>query len=190
MKSGIITTLFLALMMPALLPAQQKISLDLEGAKKQAIEFNKSLLNAEYAVEKSQLAIKEAIANGLPQINAAMDYSNALGASISIRFNPDMPASEIPIKPQSNLNINLGQLLFSGNYIVGVQLAKLYNGIAQKNLKKSEIEILAQVSDGYYLILVSEELLKVIRLNLENLEILYKKNSPNGGNRRCRTDQS
>jgi outer membrane protein len=105
--------------------AQEKLVLDLKGAISHALEYNKTLKNSGLAIDQSQERLKEAIANGLPQISGAIDYSNALGAKISIRFNPDMPATEIPIKPQSNFNLQVNQLLFSGNYFVGIQLARL-----------------------------------------------------------------
>ena len=119
--------------------------------------------------------MREAIANGLPQLSAAVDYSNALGAKISIRFAEGMPPSEIDIKPQSNFNLNLTQLIFSGNYIVGVQTAKLYQSMADISKEKSELDVVAQVTDAYQLVLISEELLRLLEQNQANLEGLYEK---------------
>jgi outer membrane protein len=155
--------------------AQQKLTLDLLGAREHALQHNRMLINADYAMDKSQLALREAIANGLPQINASMDYSNALGAKISIRFNENMPPSEIDIKPQSNLYLNVGQLLFSGNYIVGVQIARLSQDLNRLNYQKTELEVIAQVSEAYYLALISGQLNQLLRQNLTNLEELYGK---------------
>ncbi|MDZ4203183.1 MAG: TolC family protein [Bacteroidales bacterium] len=155
--------------------AQQKLTLDLNGARKYALEHNKMLLNSDYAVDKAQQALREAIANGLPQFNATLDYSNALGAVISIRFIENMPPSEIPIKPQSNFNFNVGQLIFSGNYIVGVQTAKLARDLRQIGREKSELDVLTQATDGYYLVLVSKQLLEILRQNVANLQSLYNK---------------
>lgn len=169
--------IFVISLFPFISHGQNKLTLDLEGAKKQALEYNKSLMNAGFAVEKSELALREAIANGLPQVNASADYSNSLGASISIRFNPEMPATEIPIKPQSNIYLNVGQLLFSGNYIVGVQTAQLAKRLSEKSLKRTEIEVLSQVTDGYYLVLVSGRLLEIMEMNATNLQSLYEKMS-------------
>lgn len=169
--------IFVISLFPFISHGQNKLTLDLEGAKKQALEYNKSLMNAGFAVEKSELALREAIANGLPQVNASADYSNSLGASISIRFNPEMPATEIPIKPQSNIYLNVGQLLFSGNYIVGVQTAQLAKRLSEQSLKRTEIEVLSQVTDGYYLVLVSGRLLEIMEMNATNLQSLYEKMS-------------
>ena len=162
-------------LLPISIQGQKTLTLDLESAKKHALEHNRSMVNAGYTVDKSELALREAIANGLPQVNASADYSNSMGASISIRFSPEMPATEIPIKPQSNLYLNVTQLLFSGNYIVGVQTARLGRALSEKSLKRTELEVLTQVSDGYYLVLVSAELLKIMQQNVENLQTLYDK---------------
>jgi outer membrane protein TolC len=174
MKTKLLTLLFL-LGSAGLLQAQQKLTLDLDGAWKQALEHNKTILNSNLARDKAELALRETIANGLPQLNAAVDYSNALGAKMSIRFAENMPASEIEIKPQSNFNLNATQLIFSGNYIVGIQTARLYRDMAGMSIEKTELEVMAQVTESYQLVLLSEELLKLLRQNLSNLQNLYTK---------------
>jgi outer membrane protein len=167
--------IILLLSMPGVLFGQSSLTLNLEQAKKHALEHNKSLINAGLAISKSELAVREAIANGLPQVNASADYSNSLGADITIQFMPGAQPAVIPIKPQSNLYLNVGQLLFSGNYIVGIQTARLYNDLSVKSRQKTELEVLTQVSDAYYLVLVSRELLGIMKQNAENLDKLFQK---------------
>lgn len=159
------------------LPAQTTLTLDLEAARKYALEHNKAMINSNYAVEKSKMALNEAILNGLPSVDASVDYSNALGAKIAIQFDENMPTTEIDIKPQSNLYLNVSQLIFSGNYIVGVQTAKLYNQLSSLGRQKTEIEVIAQVSDAYYLVLISKRLYGFLQQNLGNLNKLYEKTS-------------
>jgi len=155
--------------------AQQQLTLTVKEAVDHALQYNKTLINSSLAVEKAQQGIREAIANGLPQVNASVDYSNAMGANISIRFNENLPATEIPIKPSSNLNVQVTQLIFNGSFIVGVQTAKLYKELSEINLKKSETDIKTQVTSSYYLVQVSDELNKRLQQNLVNLKELYKK---------------
>ena len=169
--------LFMFLGSVGYLSAQDRLTLSLDDARTTALEFNKSMANADLARDKATFALREAIANGLPQVNAAADYSNALGAKMSIRFMEDMPASEIEIKPQSSFNLSVNQLIFNGNYLVGIQIAKLYNKLADMNYEKSALDITTQVTDGYHLVLVSEELLVLLNQNLANLEELYDKTS-------------
>ncbi len=175
MKGKQIVSLILLILLSGLIYAQDKLVLDLTEARSHALQYNKTLKNSSLASEKSVLQLKEAIAAGLPQVSATMDYSNALGASISIRFNEDMPASEIPIRPTSNFNLRVNQLLFSGNYFVGLQLARLGTTLTSKSHEKNEQEVIAQVTDSYYLVLLSGEMLKLLELNMKNLKEIYAK---------------
>lgn len=173
-----ITGLLLALsIFSANVFAQKSLTLSLDEAVNYALQYNKTLVNSELAIDKANAAVYAAIANGFPQVDATMDYTNAMGANISIRFNESMPATEIPIKPTSNLKVQVSQLIFSGAYIVGVQSARLYREINQTSLKKSETDIKAQVTQSYYLNLVSQELFKRLQNNLTNLRDLYEKNN-------------
>jgi outer membrane protein TolC len=155
--------------------AQEKLELDLKAAVSYALEYNKTLKNSGLAIDMAQERLRETIAAGLPQVAGTMDYSNAMGAKISIRFNPDMPATEIPIRPQSNFNLQLNQLIFSGNYFVGIQLARLGASLSEKSFERTELEIIAQVTDAYHLVLMSAELLSLLHKNMGNLKEMYEK---------------
>ena len=175
MKEKFVLLLSLLMVLSSWGTAQQKQTFDLSGAKKQAIQYNRMLKNSSYAVDKAQYQLKEAIAAGLPQISSTLNYSNALGAKLSIRFDPNAPATEIPIKPTSQFNLQVGQLLFSGSYFVGLELAKLGKTLTEKNYEKTEQDVLAQVTGSYYLVLVSGELLYLMNKNVTNLEEVYRK---------------
>ncbi len=155
--------------------AQERLKFNLEGAKKQAIGFNKTLKNSAIAMDKAQYQLKEAISAGLPQVSSTLDYANAMGAKISIRFVEDQPPTEIAIKPTSTFNLQVGQLLFNGSYFVGIELAKLGKSLTEKSYEKSEQEILGQVTSGYNLVLMSRELLELLTLNVANLKEVYTK---------------
>lgn len=170
-----ITGLLLLVTMFCAAQAKQPLTLSMQQAVDHALVYNRTMINSGLAVDKAQHAVKEAIANGLPQLNASVDYNNALGANMSIRFNENLPASEIPIKPSSNFNLQLTQLIFNGAYIVGVQTARLYRELSEMNVVKTETDIKSQVTDSYYLVLVSDELLHKLEQNLVNLKDLYKK---------------
>jgi len=175
MKKKIVFALSLLLMFSTWGKAQQKQSFDLEGAKKQAIQYNRMLKNSAMAIDKAQYQLKEAISGGLPQISSKLDYTNALGAKLTIRFDPNAPATEIPIKPSSQFNLQVGQLLFNGSYFVGLELAKLGKTLTEKNYEKTEQDVLAQVTGSYYLVLVSGELLNLMNKNTDNLKEVYRK---------------
>jgi len=158
--------------------AQEKLSLDLEAAKEHALNYNRTIKNSGLAIDQSQEQLWATIAAGLPQINATVDYTNALGADISIQFNDSLPPSKIPIKPTSNFNLQVGQLIFNGSYIVGIQTAKLAKKLSEKNRVKTEQDVLSQVIESYYLVLISEESLKILESNVQNLDEVYRKTEP------------
>ncbi len=178
MNARKILFIFLSFLMTSSLLAQTEMSISLKQARDYAIEHNRSMINSDYAVDKSRLALKEAIANGLPQLNASADYTNALGAKISIRFMEGAPPTEIDIKPQSNFYLNLNQLIFNGNYIVGIQLAKLSQEMSLLNKEKTENEVISNVTDAYHMVLLSEKLLEILNQNVDNLRSLYEKTVP------------
>ncbi len=178
MKGKQIITLILGLFLLGGATGQETLTLDLEAAKEHALNYNLNIKNSDLAVEQSQEKLWETIAAGLPQIDATADYSNALGAEISIQFDENAPPSTIPIRPTSNFNLQVGQLIFNGSYLVGVQTAKLAQKLSEKDLKKTKQDIISQVIEGYYLVLVSEESLKILRTNTENLQEVYRKTEP------------
>lgn len=178
MKRKQFITIMLCLMFAVVLQAQEKLSLDLEAAKKHALEYNRTIIGSGYAVDQSQEQIWEAIAAGLPQVDASADYSNAMGASISIQFDENAPATEIPIKPTSNFNLQVGQLIFNGSYLVGIQTAKLAKRLSEKNNEKTKLDVISQVVEGYHLVLISRESLDILNNNINNLQEIYQKTEP------------
>ncbi len=147
----------------------------LDSAVSYSIEHNKQLVNSKYAIEKSGMQVKEAISAGLPQIQASLDYQNFLGASAIINFGP-IPA-KIPFNPTSNFQTTISQLLFNGNYFVGIQLSKLAKEITEQVYEKDELNVKEQTIRAYYMVLVSEQVLKTMQSNRENIEDIYKKTS-------------
>ncbi len=160
------------------LKSQDKLSLDLNGAIEHALEYNLILKNAGLEIEKAVGNVRETLAAGLPQVNASLDYSNFLGAEMEFRFSQEMPATTIPFKPTSNLQLSVGQLIFNGNYIVGLQIANLYKKAMETNYEKSKQDIKEQVMKTYYLVLVSNKNREITESNLKNIKDIYEKTKP------------
>ena len=152
--------------------SQAAIQLSLDDAVSYALEHNKNLVNAGLAVNEADARLRETIAQGLPQLNAAVDYSNFFGSTATLGA---MPGFEIEFNPTSNLGISVGQLIFSGSYIIGVQTARLFQEVTKASMERSELEIKAQVSQAYYLSLVSFESREIIGANLANMQDLLEK---------------
>jgi outer membrane protein len=76
----------------------------------------------------------------------------------------------ITLKDQSTATLQVSQLIFSGQYIVGIKTAKLAQQISEQNLESNELNIKESVISSYYLVLITEESLGILKQNLENLQ--------------------
>jgi outer membrane protein TolC len=81
-----------------------------------------------------------------------------------------LPPSAILLSDQSTAKLQVSQLIFSGQYIVGVQTAKLAQLISEQNYEFNELNIKEGVISAYYLVLITDETLKIVEQNLANLE--------------------
>jgi outer membrane protein TolC len=147
---------------------QDSIKLSLDSAINHALLNNKTLLNAKYASQKTHEKIWETTAAGLPQVTAEVDYTNYLGDTTKI-FGRQM------FNPTSNLTFNVNQLIFSGSYIVGLQLAKLASQTSELTFQKSELEVKEQVARAYFLVLVAERTVEIMEANKLNTQLVYEK---------------
>lgn len=155
--------------------AQQPLVLSLDSAISYAIDHNKTLVNSKYAIDKSSLRIKETLAAGFPQVNATMDYNNFLGAEASIQLNPAAPPAVIEFNPTSNVKGSISQIIFNGNYFVGVQLSKLSKTITEQSYQKDELNVKEQAIQAYCMILASERISFIIKENKTNAQLIYEK---------------
>ncbi len=155
--------------------AEDTLFLTLDEAVSYALTHNKSIVNSKLEIEKSVFKVKEVISQGLPQINASLDYSNYMGAEASLQINPMLPPAKIEFEPTSNFNLKVSQLLFNGSYYVSIQLTKIAENMAKKSLIKDELNVKEQTIKAYYTILVSERLQEIIKSNKKNIESVYEK---------------
>ncbi len=151
--------------------ANAPMQLTLDSARHYALEHNKNLRNAGLSIDEAGLMLRETIAQGLPQVNATVDYNNFFGSTASLAGFP----GTIEFNPTSNLSLAVSQLIFSGSYIVGIQTARLYEEITRTGFEQTELEILAQVTQAYYLCLISLEAKNIVAGNLQNLQDLLEK---------------
>jgi outer membrane protein len=167
--------LLLASLVFARINGQEKLSLSLEEARKHSIEYNKTVKNADLAIDESRKKINEVLSAGLPQADVAIDYSNFLGAEMEFSFQEGLPPQKIPFNPTSNLNLTVSQLIFNGGYIVGLQSARLYKELTETSYLKTEQDIKEQVTKSYYNALVSEMTIGILLKNLDNTKEIFEK---------------
>ena len=96
-------------------------------------------------------------------VHAANSYYDAVLQSM-------VPPSTILLNDASTAKLQVSQLIFSGQYIVGIQTAKLARLISEQNYNFNELGIKELVITSYYLVLITEESLDILKRNVENLE--------------------
>ncbi|MBN1597721.1 MAG: TolC family protein [Bacteroidales bacterium] len=193
---------FLAFFFTLFAGAQEaELKFSLNGALEYALQHNKTLQNAKNDVELSTEQFKEARAAGLPQVDGSVDYMTNFNYEFEFAFGGEATApdidydlldagdyevlnfigqafgssgSTIVMEDQASANIQVTQLIFSGQYWIGLQLAKLGQSIRETSLTVTELDVKEQVNNSYYLILMIENMLKVLDENTNNLKEIYK----------------
>jgi len=198
---------FLVLMLTTVLIANQADAqqFTIKEAQDYALENNKTYKNAEADILMADAQLKEAKAAGLPKVEATVDYMTNFGYEFMFNLGggdsepPEIDftkldagdyevlkvlegmsgggGSAIKMTDQASANVQFSQLIFSGQYWVGIEMAKLGKVIREKGLSLTELEIKEQVINSYHLILITQELTKVIEDNEANLREMYKHTS-------------
>jgi outer membrane protein TolC len=152
------------------LAAQEPLQLSLEEAVRMAHEKNTNVLNSKLDLQISERKIKETIAMGLPHLDVKSAYT-FLPVVPSIVFGDDPNAAPIDLGVKHNLTTDLtaSQLLFNGSYIVGLQATKVLNNLAIQNDEKTLLDVNESVINTYQMIQLSEESLKILQQNLDNV---------------------
>lgn len=78
-----------------------------------------------------------------------------------------------PVAEQDNatFDFTLSQLIFSGEYLVGLQASKVYKELSSKTLVKTENDTRETVANSYYTVLVLEKSLQITR---ETYDVIAK----------------
>jgi outer membrane protein TolC len=154
------------------------VSFTLEEAKDFAVKNNLKAENARLDITSADRRVWETAASGLPQLSASAVYNNNL--SLATTLIPDFlgdPSEKIEVqfgtKHYATAGLSASQLIFSGQYFVGLQTAKLFKEYSQKNLKLTEQQVKESVTQGYYLVLLAENTLSALSGNYENMQTIY-----------------
>ena len=108
-------------------------------------------------------------------------YNHSAGTYYEGVLQSLLPPTTIELTDQSTAKLQLSQLIFSGQYIVGIQTARLAQRISEQNYEFNELNIKEGVIGAYYLVLITGESLDILERNVLNLEetleqtrIMYK----------------
>ena len=181
----------LALTLSSTTTAQEVQEFSLKEAQKYAVQNSYVIQNSGLDVEIAHKKVWETITIGLPQINGNAEYIKNIDAAKSplpvaiipkdfwpeLGIPDDTPVdATFPIsfaqKYNSSWGFSIDQLIFDGSYLVGIGSAKIYLQLAIQGKEKTEIEIKHGISQAYYMVLVAQENLAVMKENLGNSEKL------------------
>ena len=158
-------------------PSADPIELSLEEAIEIGLDQNFSTEKAALEVEKALSQKWEIISQGLPQINADVDYQNFLKQPVTLipgEIAGGDPGTFVPVRfgTQQNLSgtATWSQLLFDGSYIVGVQSARTLLQISKNAKVKTDLEVRKAVINAYGNVLLAEEHVAILSKNLKNLQ--------------------
>lgn len=161
--------------------AQAKDSTAYSFSLQQAIDFalqnQKDVKNAVIDEAIAQKKVNEILGIGLPQINSSFDVKDFLEIPTSFipaDFFGGPPGSFAAVKfgtqYQATTGFDASQLLFSGDYFLGLKASKIFVELSQRATQRTKIETAATVSKAYYTVLVNEERIKLMDANVARIK--------------------
>ena len=170
------------------------LRLSITEAQDYALQNNRNIQAAKIDIDIATKKVKETIGIGLPQFNLAANYQHqfvipelSFGSYLDVNSLPDgyitkddmlsaykeAPAVPLGVKNNTTFDFTLSQLIFSGEYIVGLQAVKIVKEVSDKALAKTEDVTKESVAGTYYMILVLGESTKVLKESLTTIDRTY-----------------
>ncbi|MCW3103278.1 MAG: outer rane efflux protein [Bacteroidetes bacterium] len=152
-------------------------SFTLQQAIEYAMQHQVSVQNAVIDESIAQKRVNEIKGAGLPQINASFDFKDFLELPTSFipaEFFGGPPGTFAAVKfgtqYQATAGLDASQLLFSGDYFLGLKASKVYVELSQRSTQRTKIETAAAVSKAYYTVLINEERTKLMDANIARIK--------------------
>ena len=147
---------------------QTPLAFSLEQAQAYAYENNYDLKNSATDIEIAKKLVKENTAIGLPQVNGTIEYTDFLALPVSLIPGEfiGQPGTYFPVQFGQKYNATIEgvitQLVYSGQYLVGLQTAKAYlETVKQINLK-DKMDVRDVIASSYFTVLLYKEQTKII----------------------------
>ena len=144
-------------------PAQ--LSLSLSEAQDYAVATNRSLRNADLAVQKAYAQRWQTIASMLPQVDMSWAFQSMMGY--------EMVLGGMPIAMNDNGTLGVtASVGINGQAIVGALLNNIAIDMQKLSLQQSEDNLRANVKSSYASVLVLEDVVKLLDASLKNIKDL------------------
>jgi outer membrane protein len=174
---------------------KEAVKLSVAEAQAYALENNRTVQSAKIDIEIATRQVKETTGIGLPQLNLATNYQHqftvpelSFGSYFDVSALPEnvylmksdienaykpSPAVPLGVKDNTTFDFTLSQLIFSGEYIVGLQALKVIKITSEKALAKTEAMTKESVAGTYFLVLTLGESANVLKESLATIEKTY-----------------
>lgn len=141
------------------------LNLSLQEAQDYAVAENRSLRNADLAVQKAYATRWQTIASMLPSVDMSWAYQSMMG----YKMNFGGMDIEMPDNGTFGITASVG---INGQAIVGALLNNTAIEMQKLNLEISEDNLRANVKSSYASVLVLEDVVKLLDNSLKNIEHL------------------
>jgi outer membrane protein len=170
------------------------LKLSITEAQAYALQNNRAVQSSKIDLESSEKKVWENLAQGLPQVNLAANYLHqfripqlSFGPVLDVNSLPDgtltkndiegayknSPPISLGVRNNTTIDLTISQLIFSGQYFVGLQATKVVKEATEKNLFKTEIQTKESVAGTYCLILVLGENVRLLNESLKSVDQTY-----------------
>ena len=139
------------------------LNLSLTEAQDYAVETNRSLKNANLAVQKAYAQRWQTIASMLPSADLSWGYTSMMGYEMNFGGMP------IPMNDNGTLSITAA-VGINGQAIVGALLNNVAIDMQKLNLEQSEDNLRANIKTSYASVLVLQNVVKLLESSLANIE--------------------
>jgi len=162
-----------------------KNNFTIEEAVKFAVENGYDVKSKKIDLDIAKKKIWETTAIGLPQVTGTVAYQHTfkvqtmdLGYYLDAQsltpgkdlYTEDIlaamkksPSISLGVPNSTNWDITVSQLIFSGEYIVGLRASKVFREMSEQNVTKSYSDIKESISNSYFLAIVMDENVRILK---------------------------
>lgn len=153
--------------------AQERLTL--KQALNYAIENNTAAKKALLDIDKGQYKTQEVRAQALPQLtgNAGLTYNAIIGQLVA-DIGGQTQSFKMGQAWNSVAGVQLSQQIFNQQVFTGLQAAKSSETYYRLNAQLTQEQVIEQVANNYYQVLVNRQQLNVIDTNIKNVKVFEK----------------
>lgn len=165
--------LMISIGLPALSVAQQPLTL--KDALKYALENNTAAKKAVLEIDKGRYKTEEVRAQALPQLtgNVGLTYNAIIGQLVA-DIGGQTQSFKMGQAWNSVAGVQLSQQLFNQTVFTGLQAARASEAYYRLNAQLTQEQVIEQVANNYYQVLVNRQQLNVIDTNIKNVKVVEK----------------